>query len=145
MGMSGHDQLQSDLAELLEFFRLGGDAHALFDLGNAGGNRLGHAVDLHHAHLTSAGGGQVRMRTQMGDIDIRSQGRVQDTHALFGLDLGPIYKQRNFAHLLNSLISNFHRGARTPAEIFPSVLYHTRNRHSIVFSSYFSVKAVQFA
>ena len=83
----------------------------------------------------------------MRNIDIRSQSRFQDTHARFGLDLFPIYKQRNFAHLLNSLIHRISaKGRKSPlwAEIILRVLYHTIGGASTVFSSYFLQRTVHF-
>ena len=98
--MASHNQLQCNLPQLGQLLRLGMYLHTLLDLGYAGGYRCLLPVDLYHAHLTSAGSRQIGMGTQMRDIDARGQRGFQYAHALFGLDFGAIYKQRNFAHLL---------------------------------------------
>ena len=98
--MAGHDELQRDLPQLGQLLGLGMYLHTFLNLGYAGGYRCLLPVDLHHAHLTSAGGRQIGMGTQMRDIDARGQRGFKYAHALFGLDFGAIYKQRNFAHLL---------------------------------------------
>ena len=98
--MTCHDELQRDFAQLGELLGLGMYLHTFLNFGHAGGHRCLLSVDLHHAHLTSAGGRQIGMGTQMWDIDARGQRGFQYAHALFGLDFGAIYKQRNFAHFL---------------------------------------------
>ena len=100
VGMAGHDELQRNLTQLGQLLRLGMYLHTFLNFSNAGGYRCLLPVDLHHAHLTSTGGRQIGMGTQMRDIDARGQRGFQYAHALFGLDFGAIYKQRNFAHLL---------------------------------------------
>ena len=87
------------------------------------------------------------MGTQMRNINIRSQGRLQDTHSLLGLNLGSVYKQRNFAHIFVKLpyLEFLRQGALRPGQRFSLVIV---SHHSCTFNRFFTIffpKTVAFS
>ena len=110
-GMARKHKVHGAAAQPIQLLRLGHNVHSLRHSGGAAGHRLG-AVDLHHAELAAALGLQIRMGTDMGNVDPRIQRGIQDALALFSLDLDVIDPKCYLSH--DILTSQFLFSSRAP-------------------------------
>ena len=96
-GVGSQHQFHRSSADGLSGLTLGVDHHALFHDGGAGGDGGIGTVDAHAAQAATTLGLQVRVVTQMGDINPRIQCRMQNRLTLAGLD--GLTVDRQFDHI----------------------------------------------
>ena len=73
-GMIDQQKFQHGFAGLLDFFRIGGDLHAVLGLRIAGDGQLGHSLDLNQTYPAAAGDGESRVIAITGNGDAQILG-----------------------------------------------------------------------
>ena len=104
--MVDQQELQHGLAHAEDLRRIGGDLHAVPDLGVAGDLELGHAFDLDGAHAATAGDAESRVVAVAGDHHAQPLRGFQDVGARFHLDVLPVDIERyHGVHRVGSEVS----------------------------------------